>query len=323
MNDDCYIVLLFHSIDDRDLLSLKGSGNIHPDLFEKALHFLKKEFDFIGLEEMIGCLSGRREKQGRLVAVTFDDGSRSYAVNAAPIMAALEVPSTCFLITECIGDKRIYWRYLYNFCIRGGYGNELAELLNHEYGISTGEKDIIGFTREHFSREKTSRIIENLIRRFVPDIEYSEKEKGLFLSCDDINILKRSPLVSFGIHTCTHPVMSHLSDEDIYDEISGSLDFYRKNISCEIPMFSVPFGRLYKDYDERTVKIARDLSIEVILSAYGGENGRGQPLFNIRRIPVYEGMLKDGPSSFMSLLKDLRLASDYRAKEKRLYEAIQ
>ncbi len=322
MNDDCYIVLLFHSIDDRQLLSFKDLGNVHPDSFEKALRFLKKEFDIVGLEEMMGCISGRDERHGRLLAVTFDDGPNSYALNAAPIMESLEIPSTCFLITECIGDEKIYWRYLYNYCLQGGHRKELADVINREYGVSITEQDIIGFTRKHFSREKTGRIMESLLRCFVCEEEYREKEKGLFLSCDDIKILKRSPLVSFGIHTCTHPVMSQLSDEEICDEISGSLDFYKKRISHEIPMFSVPFGRLFKDYDERTVNIARDLSIKVILSAYGGDNRKGQPLFNIRRIPVHEGMLKKDLSSFVSLLKDLHPADDYEAEERRLYEAV-
>jgi peptidoglycan/xylan/chitin deacetylase (PgdA/CDA1 family) len=322
MNDDHYLVLLFHSIDDRDLLSFRNLGNIRPDLFEKVVVSLKKEFDIVSLEEVIGCVSGKKERRGRVLAVTFDDGPKSYAASAAPIMESLEIPSTCFLITDCIGDERIYWRYLYNFCLQRGRGKDLAALINREYAAAITENDVICFTREHFSRKKTGRIIENIVRRFGPGGQYRIKEQGLFLSFDDIEILKKNPLVSFGIHTRTHPVMSHLSDTEIFDEISGSLDFYKKNISDNTPMFSIPFGRLDKDYDGRAVKIARDLSIEVILSAYGGGNRRGQPLFNIRRIPVYENMLKNGPSSFISLLKNLCSTDDYASKEKRLYNAM-
>ena len=49
-----YPVLLFHSTDDRDLLSLKDIGNIRPELFEKLIVRLKKDFDIIGLDALVG-----------------------------------------------------------------------------------------------------------------------------------------------------------------------------------------------------------------------------------------------------------------------------
>jgi peptidoglycan/xylan/chitin deacetylase (PgdA/CDA1 family) len=321
MNETSYIVLLFHSIDDRDLLSFKDLGNIHPGLFEKTLLLLKKDFDIVSLEEFVGCISAGQEREGRLLAVTFDDGPKSYAFNAVPIMESLGIPSTCFLITDCIGDDKIYWRYLYNFCIQSGHGTELAALINREYGVSIMSEDIVSFTRKRFNRQSTMRIMKQITSQIIPEEEYREREKGLFLSLDDIETLRENPLVDFGIHSRTHPVFLSMSDQEICDEISGSIRLYNKSISDAVPMFSIPFGRLYRDYDERALKIARDLSIDVILSAYGGDNRTDQPLFNIRRIPVYEGMLKDG-TSFISLLNELRLAGNYSEREKRLYDAV-
>ena len=41
-----------------DLLSLKGLGNIRPELFEKLIVALKKEFDIVALEELVRHISG-------------------------------------------------------------------------------------------------------------------------------------------------------------------------------------------------------------------------------------------------------------------------
>ncbi len=317
------VVLLFHSVEDRELRSLKNLGNVRPGLFEKTVAALKKEFDMVGLDEITGRASMRRTGKERLLAVTFDDGPRSYAANAVPVMDSLDIPSACFLITDCIGDRAIYWRYLYNYCISAGHGKKLADLVAREYGTTVKEEDTVSFTRRNFSRGKNNRIIEEILGCIVSEAEYREREHGLFLSAGDLDALKNNPRVTFGIHTRSHPVMWALSEEEIRDEISGSLGYYRDTICSAYPMFSVPFGRLYRDYDERTISICRELSLEVILSAYGGDNREGQPLYNIRRIPVSEQMLECGFSSFLSLLRDRCAAADYAGKEKRLRDAVE
>ncbi len=317
-----YIVLLFHSIDDRGLSSFKNLGNIHPEIFEKLLVRLKKDFDLISLEEIVKYISGRVESKGRLLAITFDDGPRSYATIGVPIMEPFNIPSTCFLITDFLGNNAIYWRYLYNYCINRGYAVELAGLINAEYKVSISKNEIISFTRNNYNKEKNGNIVRNILNRIVSEEEYMETEKDLFLSLDDIEILKKNNLVSFGIHTRTHPVMMKLSDEEISEEISGSFEFYKGKINQGIPMFSIPFGRLFKDYDERTVIIARSLSIEYIFSAYGGANKKGQPSCNIRRVPVYKGVLENGLDSFVDSLLNLTVAREYILKERALYDAV-
>jgi len=323
MKDDAsYTVLLFHSVDDRDRLSLKNLGNIRPDVFEKICGLLKLEFDVISLRELVDLVSDGGERGKRFLSVTFDDGPKSYASVAAPVMAARGIPSTCFLITDYIGDGAIYWRYLYNYCIHALRGKELAGLISAEYGAPLKEEEVISFTRRHYGRDKNKRIMEGIARSIVSEEEYRAREKDLFLSSGDIEVLKKDPLVAFGIHTRTHPVMSGLSGAEIADELSGSMAFYRDRIEDGVPMFSVPFGRMYKDYDERTVFSALDFSIDVILSAYGGRNESGQPAYNIRRVPVNAALLGNGVEQFVRSLRDIKVAAEYLDAEKRLAEAV-
>jgi len=122
-----YPVLLFHSIDDRDLLSLKDLGNIRPALFEKLIVRLRKEFDVVSLKEAVRYISGETKPKDRLIVLTFDDGPKSYATDALPIMEAYGLPSASFLITDCIDDSSIYWRYLYNYCIHKGFARSLPD----------------------------------------------------------------------------------------------------------------------------------------------------------------------------------------------------
>jgi peptidoglycan/xylan/chitin deacetylase (PgdA/CDA1 family) len=317
------VVLLFHSIDDRELLSLKELGNVRPELFEAALRGLRKEFDMVGLGEVIENVSRPGKKRERLLAVTFDDGARSYLTQALPVMESLEIPSACFLITDCVGDRKLYWRYLYNYCLHAGRGRELARLIAAAYGTQVEEGQLISFTRRHFTRRKNEMVVAGILRHVISEEEYRRKERRLFLTLADLEFLRRHPLVTLGVHTKSHPVLSGLGDEEIRDEISGSLDFHERHIGGGPPMFSIPFGRLYRDYDERTVRIARELLVGVVLSAYGGDNGEGQPLYNVRRIPMQAEALKEGFSCFMKYLRDRCDVGDYYDREARLREAVE
>lgn len=317
-----YIVLLFHSIERRDLFSLKGLGNIRPEIFREVLVALQERFEVVSIRDIFRTTEGSFKGQNPLVAITFDDGPKSYVTDALPIMESLNIPSACFLITDCIGDKSIYWRYLYNYCVNRGKGKELAELIHAEYGVSVSEEKIISFTRNNYDRKKNYRIVRNIFRCIVSEDKYRYAENPLFLTHNDIQLLKKNPLVTFGIHSRTHPVMLGLTDKEIFEEISGSIAFYRKSIEDGLPMLSIPFGRLYKDYDERTVHIALSLSVEHIFSAYGGLNDRDQPLCNIRRIPVNEGLLSRGVDHFVNLLETTDIPDEYNEKEKKLSHSL-
>jgi len=317
-----YPVLLFHSTDNRELLSLKDLGNIRPELFEKLILRLQKEFDIIGLEEFIRCISGSARPKDRLLAITFDDGPKSYITEALPVMEAFDVPSTCFLITDCVDNKALYWRYLYNFCINKGFEQELAAFINYEYKTNIRADEIISFSRTNYDRTKNFCIIEKLLNNVIPEKVYRNQDKDLFLSMEDIGKLKQNPLVKFGIHTRSHPVLRCLSDEEIHYEIAGSLDFYRSRIGDETPMLSMPFGRLFMDYDERAIAIAQNLSINIIFSAYGGGNEEGQSLYNIRRIPVHEGKLLGGIDQFVDSLREPAAPTEYAEKEKKLSRCL-
>jgi peptidoglycan/xylan/chitin deacetylase (PgdA/CDA1 family) len=317
-----YRVLLFHSIEGRDLLSLKDLGNIRPKLFEKLIVSLRKEFDIISLDELVRCISGNLKPKDRLLALTFDDGPKSYMTQALPVMEVYDVSSTCFLITDCIGDVSLYWRYFYNYCIHRGCAQQLADFINDEYDASIGTEEIVSFSRCRYDKQKTRRIIEKLLDGVVPEEEYRNTENDLFLSLEDIGSLKINPLIRFGIHTRSHAVLRCLSDEDIRDEIGGCRDFYQRCIGDGSPFFSIPFGRLFRDYDERTIMIAQSLGVEVILSAYGGGNEEGQPLYNIRRISVNEGNLAAGIGTFVKALREAAMPPEYLEKEKRLSKLV-
>ena len=316
------VVLLFHSLEEHDPASLRGLGNIGPSLFEGLCRAIREEFDVVSLRTLVEGISGPSAHSAGMIAVTFDDGGKSYGSFGAPIAGSLGIPTTCFLITDCIGGRVLYWRYLYNYCMRTGRGRELARMISEEYDLPVEVNDVVSLTRKLYDAAKTGKIMRRIAEEIVSDEEYRAKEGELFLSFDDIGRLAGDPLVEFGVHTRTHPVMRALGDDEIREEISGSVAFYREKIGDAFPMFSVPFGRLGRDYDERTVIAALELGLPAVFSAYGGGNEPGQPLSNIRRIPVTEERLAGGIGTFVQSLHEADVAPEYLERESALQKAV-
>ncbi len=62
-----FVALLFHSVDARSRLSLRGLGNVRPEIFEKLCRALMREFDIVGLRKLVDLISGEEENQGRFL----------------------------------------------------------------------------------------------------------------------------------------------------------------------------------------------------------------------------------------------------------------
>ncbi|WP_114576073.1 polysaccharide deacetylase family protein [Saliphagus sp. LR7] len=90
-------VLMYHSVGS-------GTGNARGRTlptaeFCEGIRRLAAEYEFVDLPAVL------EESDERRLAVTFDDGFRSVATEAAPVLSEFSVPATCFLIADRIGGE--------------------------------------------------------------------------------------------------------------------------------------------------------------------------------------------------------------------------
>ena len=99
------VVVAFHRVqdgNDEDGLS------ISRDLFERHCRFFKRHFDVVSLADLVTRLEQGRPVD-RLLAITFDDGYRDNFVNARPVLEALSLPATFFVVSQWIGTDEWPW----------------------------------------------------------------------------------------------------------------------------------------------------------------------------------------------------------------------
>lgn len=80
-----------------------GVNDVAPDVFESQMELaLDLGYSFVSASELAETLA---TDNGRRLAITFDDGVRSVATNAAPILRRLGIPWTLFVVSDWAGGR--------------------------------------------------------------------------------------------------------------------------------------------------------------------------------------------------------------------------
>jgi peptidoglycan/xylan/chitin deacetylase (PgdA/CDA1 family) len=96
------VVLTYHKITGFEF----GGTWMTPARFTSGLdHLADSGYSFIGEDEFIETLDGRRESHGKEILITFDDGYRMLMDDALPYLAARNIPALIFLVTSYAGRE--------------------------------------------------------------------------------------------------------------------------------------------------------------------------------------------------------------------------
>lgn len=98
-------VIQYHMIDEPSRSSRVRGGFTSPKRFAKQMEFLKSEgFVSYAAGELIDHYRQHGQFPANGIAITFDDGCRDNYTNAFPVMKALGMKATVFLVPSVIGQ---------------------------------------------------------------------------------------------------------------------------------------------------------------------------------------------------------------------------
>lgn len=102
-----------------------------------------------------------------------------------------------------------------------------------------------------------------------------------FLNWDKIREMSKNQ-IHFGAHTCSHPRVTLLREEEIEREIKDSKAQIETNLGKKVSWFCPP----YNDFDERVVRVLKRLGFKggvVTPTSYWFE----QDIFSLKRVDIY------------------------------------
>jgi len=252
---DATVVFLYHDVSDtpssfndtRDL-------NVPPAAFRRQLDLIREVFHVIDPDRL---LSGDYPTPAALI--TFDDGNRSYAQEALPILKEQRIPSVSFLNMGPISGE-VCWSGLVAFLCA-----QEPALLN----VRNGQ-----------ARRTLSQMAEADLEPYLKSVDGHEffdrvrTFRGPVLSEQDLQALSGESLVYLGNHLFNHYNAARLSPERLVQE-------YRKNQQLldahprGTRLFSYPFGQPGTCQTSETTRLLQREGASVLFSAY--------PLPNVSR----------------------------------------
>ena len=251
---------------------------------ERQLRWLRSSYDVYPIDEALARLSageGRRP----MAAITFDDGYRSNATLALPVLQALGLPATIYLTTGHLDSGALLWttwldlvlqplgaapRWLADRC--APVAPDTKEALKR---MASGDREaLLSQLREEVANDAR---VQSSLARHALDFA--------MLTWDEVRAAARSRLLTFGGHTVTHPIVSRLPDADVEAEIGMSMDRVTREVDAITRTFAYPNGRAI-DFDARAVDAVRRHGGTAAVSTIEGINRRDLQPFALRRLVV-------------------------------------
>lgn len=295
------IILAYHGLvqDTRDVLN--DFCFVTPQKLQSDLTLIRSHgWDLVNLSQALGAL--KQEGLGKpSVAITFDDGLKSVIELGAPVFQCHTLAPTIFLPSELSEQQKPLWYTRVIKALRDT-PQPAFTFLGRRFCLTTDNE-----------RSQANVVIQNALRALHPKAVDALVEK---LSCALMPAnsgMHSFPLLTpvecrqaveaghatFGAHSATHAIHSHLNEAELTQEISSSVAAVARIEPSANKIYAFPNGRR-RDFSARCFSILQRHGVSFALSTIAGWNTARTNPFALKRFCV-------GPKTDLKpLLESLR-----------------
>jgi peptidoglycan/xylan/chitin deacetylase (PgdA/CDA1 family) len=240
------VVIGYHRIaePEEDPLGLCTS----PSRFERQLEIVRAETDPISVEALVDGLE-RGALPPRALCVTIDDGYLDALENAAPMLAAFDVPATVFAVSGLPGEVP-WWERLAAIVTRGPTLPERIELsadgnrIAWEAGApgSSRAAAVRALHRQLLDLPDPSREAALTRLGHLFDAPAIDSSAPRLLTTEELGRLAAVPGISIGSHSVTHPRLAALPEATQRSEAEGGRRRLGELLGQPPVAFSYPNG---------------------------------------------------------------------------------
>jgi peptidoglycan/xylan/chitin deacetylase (PgdA/CDA1 family) len=265
-----------------------GSGYVQPGMYVTAgtfamhMQYLRENFSVIALGELLRLWSkGGWDDSRRYCVVTFDDGWLDNYRHALPVLKRLELPATVFVPTGFVGTDRWYWPDLVARLAERPGSRQALGALRREFPWLEGkgpEALIEGCKAEPQER------IDALLASWARHLDFPLSDERQVIDWAEAEEMSAAG-VTFGSHSATHRILTHLDAAQARSEIEGSWAELRARRVSTVPVFCYPNG----DWSESLADLVAAAGYEAAVTTdFGYEGGRPARRYGLKRIGVHD-----------------------------------
>lgn len=281
-------IFMFHRVVEKsDSGGLDEHLSVTRCAFEETIVFLKGHFQIV---DIIEGMERDNFNERSVCAITFDDGWHDNYEVAFPILKKHHIPATIFLCVGMVGTKQRFWfertNDLINQIFRTNNGfmrikNYLSTIIPAKLLNTINDKKHLVWQVNN----ELKKMHPNYIAKWIDEAEVyfsiGVDENRSVMNWEEIQEMSNGN-ITFGSHGMNHNILTKLSAEEKYYEISESKKILsNKNINF-VPILSFPNG----NYDQETLDIAEEAGYKMLLTASINKCGDGISPLLANRINV-------------------------------------
>ncbi|HBR14262.1 MAG TPA: hypothetical protein DD723_01810 [Candidatus Omnitrophica bacterium] len=283
------VIINYHSFVDRldKAMELDPCVTHRIDDFRKEVRFLKKYFDISSLDRLVEGLKRGELFKRPTVAITIDDGYKNNYDYLFPAIKESQIPVTIFLTTDYIGTNDKIWvdRLGSTFYATS---EQFMELTGE---VITGKLSLMTLAEKRRAYMMTLSQLKDLPIEsrdaYLAEIERKLGKPVSFNKPDMLNWQQVREMlnnhVSFGAHTCSHPILTSVPVRLAKEEISNSKKTIEEKLGVPVKHFAYPNGRP-QDFNEELRAYCREIGFESVSTCDYGANSRPGDVFALKRI---------------------------------------
>lgn len=317
-----FVFLMYHRVLSKERADgIQAGMYVEPETLEAHIRFLRKNFKILPLYELFSRKESHDLNSKPFCSLTFDDGYHDFYQYAFPILKEYQIPATVFLPTDFIGSEKWFWtdrltRLFFQMQSAKGIAqraNDREQRAKRREG-GAQSKEQRGQSKEppksgnaivnrienlkgsyedcleraiqilkQYRDEEIEEILSELSTRWSINLNLQERS---FLSWEEVKEMAQSGLISFGSHTASHKILTTLSDEELWDELTRSKEklIAEKVVDSSFIPFCYPNG----NYNERIVQLVKEAGYNLAVTTENGWNRFGLDPFTLKRIGIHQ-----------------------------------
>lgn len=269
----------------------RGLWSASVEAFDRQVAWLKASCDVIRPRELPAAM---KDRKGRFLLITFDDGYRDNYSDAFPVLRRHGVPATFFITTGFLDKPRLAWWDEVAWLIRSSHREQIdfrpwmAEPIR--LSETTRERSIrtVQLVFKSLSGNRTEEFLGALAEATGSGRFPGRDASEMWMTWDMVREMDEAGM-EIGGHTVNHPILSRLPADEQLREIRESVERLRTELGSPVRAFSYPNGDR-GSFNDDTRSGLRSAGIDFAFSYYGGYRTFDQwDPFDIRRVPVESG----------------------------------
>jgi len=240
------IILTYHRVVSKKELDaeyIQPGMYVTVETFAMQMRFIKQHFSVISFAELLRLWSEQTwNAEQRYCVVTFDDGWLDNYVYALPVLKRNALPATVFLPTTFVGTDRWFWpEQIAWLCRHAAWQNEekRRRAVNAGLGMSTSRVD--ADTMIECCKMLAQEQIDALIVAWKRQLDVALPRDRQVINWAEAQEMSAAG-VSFGSHSATHRILTHLDSNEVHREVYGSWKALREKPVATVPVFCYPNG---------------------------------------------------------------------------------